>query len=66
MGIQQKVLAHMQAAERGFRQLEAALERGGWEALTQILPSLKLIQRALSDENEGHVCGAVCSILGET
>ena len=40
--IQQKVLAHMQAAERGFRRLDAALERVGPEALTQILRSLKL------------------------
>jgi hypothetical protein len=40
--IQQKVLMHMQAAERGFRRLNAALERVGPEALTQILLSLKL------------------------
>ncbi len=40
--IQQKVLAHMQAADRGFRRLDAALERVGPEALTQILRSLKL------------------------
>jgi hypothetical protein len=40
--VQQKVLAHMQAAERGFRRLDAALERVGPEALTQILRSLKL------------------------
>jgi len=40
--LQQKVLAHMQAAERGFRRLDAALERVGPEALTQILRSLKL------------------------
>ncbi|MGA8439607.1 MAG: Rad52/Rad22 family DNA repair protein [Candidatus Sulfotelmatobacter sp.] len=40
--IQQKVLAHMQAAERGFRRLDAALERVEPEALTQILRSLKL------------------------
>jgi len=39
---QQKVLAHMQAAERGFRRLDAALDRVGPEALTQILRSLKL------------------------
>ena len=36
--IQQKVLAHMQAAERGFRRLDAALERVGPEALTQSTP----------------------------
>jgi len=40
--IQQKVLAHMQAAERGFRRLDAALDSVGPEALTQILRSLKL------------------------
>jgi hypothetical protein len=40
--IQQKVLAHMQSAERGFRRLDAALERVGPEAPTQILYSLKL------------------------
>ena len=39
---QQKVLAHMQAAERGFRRLDAALDRVGPEPLTQILRSLKL------------------------
>ena len=38
--IQQKVLAHMQAAERGFRRLDAALDRVGPESLTQILRSL--------------------------
>jgi hypothetical protein len=32
----------MQAAERGFRRLDAALERVKPEALTQILGSLKL------------------------
>jgi hypothetical protein len=40
--IQQKVLAHMQAAERGFRRLDAALDRVGPEPLAQILRSLKL------------------------
>ena len=40
--IQQKVLAQMQAAERGFRRLDAALERVGSETLPQILRSLKL------------------------
>ena len=39
---QQKVLAHMQAAERGFRRLDAALDSVGPEPLTQILRSLKL------------------------
>ena len=41
-GLQRQVLANMQAAERGFRRLDAALDRGGPEALTQILRSLKL------------------------
>jgi hypothetical protein len=40
--IQQRVLAQMQAAERGFRRLDAALDRVGPEALTQTLRSLKL------------------------
>jgi hypothetical protein len=40
--IRQKVLAHMQAAERGFRRLDAVLERVGSETLPQILRSLKL------------------------
>jgi len=40
--IQQKVLTHMQAAERGFRRLDAALARVGPESSTQILRSLKL------------------------
>jgi hypothetical protein len=40
--IRQKVLAHMQAAERGFRRLDTALERVGSETLAQILRSLKL------------------------
>ena len=39
--LQQQVLAHMQAAERGFRRLDAALDRVGPEALTQILRSLR-------------------------
>src|SRR3984893_9892079 len=41
-GLQQQVLTHMQAAERGFRRLDAALGRVGPEALTQILHSLRL------------------------
>ena len=40
--IQQKVLAHMKAAERGFRRLDAALDRVGPEPLQQILNSMKL------------------------
>lgn len=40
--VQQRVLAHMQAAERGLRRLYAALDRVGTEPLTLILRSLKL------------------------
>ena len=40
--VQQKVLAHMQAAERGLRRLDAALDRVGPEPLQQILHSLKV------------------------
>ncbi len=40
--VQQKVLVHMQAAERGLRRLDAALERVGPDPLTQILRTLKL------------------------
>jgi hypothetical protein len=40
--LQQQVLAHMQAAERGFRRLDAALDGVAPEPLTQILRSLRL------------------------
>ncbi len=40
--IQQKVLAHMQAAERGFRRLEAARDKAGLAAFAAILGSLRL------------------------
>jgi hypothetical protein len=40
-----KVLAQMQAAERGLRRLEAALDRIGPEALVPILRSLRLHSR---------------------
>jgi hypothetical protein len=40
--IQQKVLAHMQAAERGFRRAEAARDKAGLAAYAGILRSLKL------------------------
>jgi hypothetical protein len=42
LAIQQKVLAHMQAAERGFRRLDTANDRVGPELLTQILRSMKV------------------------
>lgn len=40
--IQQKVLAHMQAAERGFRRAEAAAKKAGLAAFAEILRPLKL------------------------
>jgi len=40
--VQHKVLAHMQAAERGLRRLDAALHRVGREPLTRILRSMKV------------------------
>jgi hypothetical protein len=40
--IRQKVLVHMQAAERGLRRLGAALDKVGPEPLTPILCTLKL------------------------
>lgn len=42
VSLQQKVLEHMRAAERGLRRLEAALQRSGPEALAPILKSLGL------------------------
>jgi len=40
--IQQKVLAHMQAAERGLRRAEAAVNKTGLAAFAEILRPLKL------------------------
>jgi len=40
--IQQKVLAHMQAAERGLRRAEAAVNKAGLAAFAEILRPLKL------------------------
>jgi hypothetical protein len=40
--IQQKVLAHMQAAERGFRRAEVARDKAGLAAFAGILGSLKV------------------------
>ena len=40
--IQEKVLAHMQAAERGLRRAEAAREKAGLAAFAAVLGSLKL------------------------
>ncbi|MGA8150754.1 MAG: Rad52/Rad22 family DNA repair protein [Terriglobales bacterium] len=40
--IQEKVLAHMQAAERGLRRAEAAREKAGLAAFARVLGSLQL------------------------
>ena len=40
--IQEKVLAHMQAAERGLRRAEAAVKKAGLAAFAEILRPLKL------------------------
>jgi hypothetical protein len=40
--IQEKVLAHLQAAERGLRRAEAAQEKGGLAAFARVLGSLRL------------------------
>ena len=42
LAIQEKVLAHMQAAERGFHRLDAILDRGGAKVLDSVLHSLNL------------------------
>jgi hypothetical protein len=42
LAVLRKLLAHMQAAERGLKRLEAAVGRTGPEALARILESLKL------------------------
>jgi hypothetical protein len=42
LAIQQKVLTHMQAAERGFRRAEAALEKAEPGAVAEILQRLNL------------------------
>jgi hypothetical protein len=40
--IQEKVLAHMQAAERGLRRAEMAREKAGFAAFAEVLGSLRL------------------------
>jgi hypothetical protein len=42
MALLRKLLAHMQAAERGLRRLEAAVGLTGPEALARVLESLKV------------------------
>jgi hypothetical protein len=41
--VEQRVLEHMQAAERGLQRLQSALERVGTEPLARILSSLKVV-----------------------
>jgi hypothetical protein len=40
--IQEKVLAHLQAAERGLRRAEAARDKAGLAAFARVLGSLRL------------------------
>jgi len=42
VAVLRKLLAHMQAAERGLQRMEAAVGRTGPEALARVLESLKL------------------------
>jgi hypothetical protein len=42
LAIQQKVLAHMQSAERGLRRAEAARDKAGLAAFAAVLLRLKL------------------------
>jgi hypothetical protein len=42
LSVQQRVLEHMRAAERGLRRLKAALDKTGSEALIPVLQSLGL------------------------
>ena len=42
ISLQQRVLEHMRAAERGLRRLEAALDKLGAEALMPVLKQRKL------------------------
>jgi hypothetical protein len=42
VGLQEKVLKHMQAAERGFKRVEAAVAKVGREPLEAILGSLNV------------------------
>ena len=40
--VQEKVVAHMQAAERGLRRAETAREKAGLAAFAEVLGSLRL------------------------
>ena len=50
--LQQRVLEHMQAAERGLQRLKSALERVGTEPLTRILNSLRVVSLEKVDSLE--------------
>jgi hypothetical protein len=50
--LQQRVLEHMQAAERGLHRLKSALERVGPEPLTRILNSLRVVSLEKVDSLE--------------
>jgi DNA polymerase III delta prime subunit len=50
--LQQRVLEHMQAAERGLQRLKSALERVGTEALPRILNSFRVVSLERVDSLE--------------
>jgi DNA polymerase III delta prime subunit len=50
--LQQRVLEHMQAAERGLQRLKSALERVGTEPLARILNSLRVVSLERIDSLE--------------
>ena len=50
--LQQRVLEHMQAAERGLQRLKSALERVGTGPLTRILNSLRVVSLEKVDSLE--------------
>jgi hypothetical protein len=52
IALRQRVMTYMQAAERGFHRLDAALDAVGPEALTQVLRSLNLQSIDLVDNLE--------------
>ena len=50
--LQQRLLEHMQAAERGLQRLKSALEKVGTEPLTRILNSLRVVSLEKVDSLE--------------
>jgi hypothetical protein len=50
--LQQRVLEHMQAAERGLQRLKSVLERVGTEPLARILNSLRVVSLERVDSLE--------------